>query len=370
MFVLTADGGIVPMKQAQFVLEDDFQELLAKHPELLTGDLIDRENPRRWILVSREIGVPAEMDGVGRWSADHLFLDQDGIPTIVEVKRQSDTRLRREVVGQMLDYAANAAVYWKVSDLSSLFEKNCFDKGVLPDQEIRERLKLDIDTSTFWAKVDTNLRAQKIRLLFIADSIPQELRRIVEFLNLQMNPAEVLALELRHYVGENGLKTLVPTLFGQTEEAREKKLSGATRTWNEGSFFDELSDQFSDQVVTSARQMLQWMENNAPDEIVYGKGALTGSIAWVLPSAGSYLYPFSVWTNGKVYINFRDSRKPPFDLAGKRMEFREKLNSIPGVKLPENCIDRMPVIPMEVLAQEGRTEQFLAVMDWFKAQLV
>ena len=28
-------------------------------------------------------------------------------PTLVEVKRSSDTRIRREVVGQMLDYAAN-----------------------------------------------------------------------------------------------------------------------------------------------------------------------------------------------------------------------------------------------------------------------
>jgi hypothetical protein len=31
--------------------------------------------------------------------------------------------------------------------------------------------------------------------------IPAELRRIVEFLNKQMNPAEVLALELRQFEG-------------------------------------------------------------------------------------------------------------------------------------------------------------------------
>jgi hypothetical protein len=35
-------------------------------------------------------------------------LDQDAILTIVEVKRSTDTHVRREVVGQMLDYAANA----------------------------------------------------------------------------------------------------------------------------------------------------------------------------------------------------------------------------------------------------------------------
>jgi hypothetical protein len=40
------------------------------------------------------------------------FVDQDAVPTFVEVKRSSDTRLRREVVGQMLDYAANASAHW------------------------------------------------------------------------------------------------------------------------------------------------------------------------------------------------------------------------------------------------------------------
>src|ERR1700753_2162822 len=101
MFVLTKDGGLTPMKATQFLLETDFQRLLEDYPELLSGELIDPDNPRKWLLVAREIAVPGEEDGTGIWSADHLFLDQDGIPTIVEVKRQSDTRLRREVVAQM-----------------------------------------------------------------------------------------------------------------------------------------------------------------------------------------------------------------------------------------------------------------------------
>jgi hypothetical protein len=55
---------------------------------------------------------------------------------------------------------------------------------------------------TFWAMVKTNLQAGRVRLIFVADVIPPELRRIVEFLNAQMDPAEVLALEIKQYVGE------------------------------------------------------------------------------------------------------------------------------------------------------------------------
>jgi hypothetical protein len=61
-------------------------------------------------LIERESAVPDTEGGPGRWSVDHLFLDQDSVPTLVEVKRSSDTRIRREVVGQLIDYAANAVV--------------------------------------------------------------------------------------------------------------------------------------------------------------------------------------------------------------------------------------------------------------------
>ena len=67
--------------------------------------------------------------GGGRWSIDHLFLEQDAIPTLVEVKRSSDTRIRREVVGQMLDYAANGVRYWADGALRQLFERTCADTG-------------------------------------------------------------------------------------------------------------------------------------------------------------------------------------------------------------------------------------------------
>jgi hypothetical protein len=37
--------------------------------------------------------------------------------------------------------------------------------------------------------------------VFVADEIPVELRRIVEFINGQMDPAELLAVEIKQYVG-------------------------------------------------------------------------------------------------------------------------------------------------------------------------
>jgi hypothetical protein len=75
--------GLIPMTETAYVTEDVLQDLLARYPDLLPGDQIDPESPRRWLLVSREMGVPGDEAEANRWSLDHLFLDQDGIPTFV-----------------------------------------------------------------------------------------------------------------------------------------------------------------------------------------------------------------------------------------------------------------------------------------------
>src|SRR5712675_2118601 len=99
------------------------------------------------------MAVPGELDGAGRWSLDHLFLDQDAIPTLVEVKRSSDTRLRREVVGQMLDYAANAIAYWPVESIRSQYESRCESADVDPAQELLNFLGPESDVERFWQEV-------------------------------------------------------------------------------------------------------------------------------------------------------------------------------------------------------------------------
>ena len=128
--------------------------------------------------------IPGELDGASRWSLDHLFIDNDGVPTLVEVKRSTDTRIRREVVGQMLDYAANAVVHWPVERLRSQFEARCEQDGLDAEQELAGVIGPVGDDAAFWTAVKTNLQAGRVRLVFVADVIPPELRRVVEFLNV------------------------------------------------------------------------------------------------------------------------------------------------------------------------------------------
>ena len=134
IFLIQDNGELNELSEQQYEAEKMLQQLLADHPNLLAGDQITPSAPRRWLLVSREQAVPDEEGGAGRWALDHLFLEQDAIPTLVEIKRSSDTRVRREVVGQMLDYAANAVVYWPVEALRAQFEATCVAQEREPEE--------------------------------------------------------------------------------------------------------------------------------------------------------------------------------------------------------------------------------------------
>ena len=208
--------GLRRLERSRFSSEDELQSLLANHTQLLGGAQMDPG--LRFLLVRREAGVPDSTTGGGRWSIDHLMVDQHAVPTIVEVKRSSDTRLRREVIGQLLEYAANATAYWRPGELAQLAAAT---HGDLLDARMNELMD-DAVPEDFWSRVDANLADGRVRLLLVADVIPGETRRIIEFMNDHMPLLDVAAVEVAHYASDDKA-AYVPRVFGQTERAKQTK---------------------------------------------------------------------------------------------------------------------------------------------------
>ncbi len=156
IFLLRPDRGLVEAAQTPFILESELQELLADHVELIPGAQIDRSNPRRWQLIKREAGVPNEEGGGGWWAIDHLIVDQDAIPTFVEVKRSKDVRIRREVVAQMLEYAANGTAYWQGETLRAWYDAGDPASGAQRLATWLGRIDEPADSvaADFWAQVE------------------------------------------------------------------------------------------------------------------------------------------------------------------------------------------------------------------------
>ncbi|WP_282204219.1 hypothetical protein [Kitasatospora fiedleri] len=225
---VVGDEDVHTLEAVGFDSEEEFQRLLARHPRVLDFGSLADGRPLHLFLVAREMGVATGEHTGPTLALDHLFVDEDAVPTLVEVKRAGDTRIRREVVGQMLDYAANGARYWPAALLRKTFEDTCATDGV-PLEQAYEALLGERTTQEFWAEVEERLAAGRMRLLFVADRIPGELRAVVEFLNRQLRQTDVYAVELTHYRGAGALRVLVPRVYGETAAVPGKSSSTATR---------------------------------------------------------------------------------------------------------------------------------------------
>lgn len=206
----------------------ELQQLLENNLDLLPGDQISPGQNLRWLLIKREMPVVNPASGEAWLSVDFLLADQDGVPTLVECKRQKDGRSRREVVGQMLEYAASGRHYWKASDFLRHAQGAAGDEANLM-KNLRALTELDVTPQDFFLSVEQNLQKSRMRCIFFLDDSPLELRSIVEFLNGQMKDVELLIVEARLYQKGNS-RIVVPWVFGFTEEARVAKQKSKAET--------------------------------------------------------------------------------------------------------------------------------------------
>ena len=213
--------------------------------------------------------------------------------------------------------------------------------------------------------------------MFVADAIPPELRRIVEFLNGQMNPAEVVAVEVPQFVGQ-GLKALVPRLVGQTAAAQQAKTASRSmvkRKWDETSFFAELERRRGSQEALAARAILDWAIACGL-RIWWGEGSQEGSFYPMLDCESGSDPTVCLWTNGRVEVQFqwlarrrRTDFSHPFAGGEQRNELRRRLNELPGVNIPETAITKRPSFALSVLIAEDVRLNFLGTLTWLISEI-
>ena len=283
VYSISEDGSTEPMDRIRCKNEDrELQLLLEKNPDLLPGDQISPQDPRRWLLVKREMPVPDPSSGVDRWSIDFFFVDQDATPTFVECKRFNDTRSRREVVGQMFEYAANGHYYWAKDELREYAKETAKGRELSLEDALGSIAPEDPGVNAFFERVEDNLREGQIRIIFFLEESPMELRSVVDFLNKQMERSEVLLVEARQFSHE-GVKVVVPTLFGYTEQARAVKrrvtvtTPGERKSWDERRFFEDAEEQLDGEHLAALRKLYAFGKSSTTG-ISWGTGKVWGTL--------------------------------------------------------------------------------------------
>jgi hypothetical protein len=245
-------------------------------------------------------------------------------------------------------------------------------RGEDPQSVLEASFGEGFDVDAWCAGVAENLDQGRLRLVFVADVISRELRRIIEFLNEQMTQTEVLGVEIRQYVDEEGEhQTLVPRLVGQTERAREIKAPThrATREWSEESLLAALAARSGRDAADIATGLLAWAADRKDVRVDYGRGAVDGSAQFRLDADGATLHAFNVCTYGAIEIPFDFmglNRQAPF--AGDRAardELRRRINqAVPQARIPPEEQRRRPSFPLTAVADETVQRGFLGAVEW------
>jgi hypothetical protein len=220
-----------------------------------------------------------------------------------------------------LDYAANASAYWVVQKIRSAYEARHADPAEAA-ANLARLLGDDHDPEQFWTQVGVNLTAGRLRLVFVADVIPAELRRIIEFLNEQMNRTEVLGLEVRQYVEQGGTRlTLVPRLIGETEAAKQTKGTSGPRVkqrWDEAAVFEAIRDAQPPEVARRVIGLYEFIRDQGARPS-FGTGSYPSVTIW-LGERGSTdtSNPIAIGFSGDwigVEFRFVRDKRSPAELA-------------------------------------------------------
>jgi hypothetical protein len=184
------------LTEQAYVNEAELQDVVAQHPELVMGD-----EETAIAFVAREFALPS---GAGR--LDLLLVDARGRPTAVEIKLLRNGESRREVLAQVFDYASALAEY-RVTELDQA-------TGGALDGAFRKLLSDADDEAAFeslWLACDAALKSGAPRVVVVIDSAPDELIRIVRFVN-EHSDLDVRLVQVAKFVAD-GETIFVPTLL-------------------------------------------------------------------------------------------------------------------------------------------------------------
>ena len=315
--------------------ERELQNLLQKNLQLIPGDQINPDEPRRWLLLKRELPVEDPDTGQERWSLDFLLVDQDGVLTPVECKRFRDGRAKREVIGQMFDYAANASFYLTREKFGHWIEEQSAQRGVDADTLIREFDESELSSvDRLFQRVQDNITEGQLRLVFFMEEAPRELKSIVSFLNKQMQRTEVVIVEAKQFE-HDGQRVVVPTLWGFSDEARRVKktvtirAAGERRTWNYDSFRADAERQLDGAAVKTLLHVFDVLNTSEGIEIRWGTGKGAGSFSAIDARLAQRSF-ISVFSDGRIWLSLGWLRWSDQELVF-RNAYRKQLKSIPAI---------------------------------------
>lgn len=363
--------------------EGRLQAILAKNPHVLPVEEIEPALTP-FHFVAREVAAP------GHGSIDLLFVSEAGHLIIVETKLWKNPQSRREVVGQIIDYAA-AVAEWTFGDLDNAVKKAQTADGS-PRRDgiisaVRDAIE-DFDDAAFVQHVEAGLKRGRFLLLIVGDAIREDAERLTTYLERTPGLHFTLGLvELRLFrmgQGEEWPLLIHPRTVVRTvekvraivelktpdqiavtaveqDEGQKKKSS---KPLSEEAFYDELEASTSEPTAQQVLDLIQELEGLGLVQSFAKSG-----VSLRLPDPGEVPREYTtlfIRVDGQAYLGWLDypHKKGGYD-PGIAEDYLDRVVELTGAeKTDETATKPFPV--GKILAHR---DDFLAAVDVFVRSL-
>ncbi len=201
--VVMVDGRTKVLQKVGHRDDQMIRQLLDHRPDLVLGS-VTVDDHRRLLLVSRRATATRTSD-TSIASLERVYVDSDAVPLLVGLQVATHVR-PREVLLRLLDHVALELPHWRGGRLRELARTTHGDRD---EGELLGTVGWQADPDTYWARVDAHLARDRVRIVLLADRLPDDLARTVEFLDGQLREVEVRAVEVARY-GAGPVCALVP----------------------------------------------------------------------------------------------------------------------------------------------------------------
>ena len=258
MKILVQDARGVRALEEGFASEEELQRFLKEHSDLMPLEEIELD-AAPLLCIGWEVGLASGAE-------DILYIDQNGLLTVVETKLRKNPEVRREVVGQILEYAAQMSG-WSSANVERQAEK-FFASSESPDQyrgcTLEKALQLYLESSEalpefsydyFLQQVQANIDRGHFRLIIAIDEPPEPLLKTVEFVNRFSERFEIFLIQLKRFCDQAKEQNIfVPALFGKVVDTTSRQ----RKVWSWDKYVNELGRSWED--VEGVKRLLARLE--------------------------------------------------------------------------------------------------------------
>ncbi len=179
--------------------------------------------------------LEADLVFIGRKDYDE---GADYIPIVLELKRMDNREVRREVLAQLLEYMTST--YLNPEPVID----TCKSKGIEFDED---NLKENIEKRNIWGVI-------------VSESIPDIVKKTIEFLNEELSSPELYGVEFKRLctIGNREYSVIIPSLIGATTEAERAKQESNRTFWSYEKLIQTYNEIENDLLRNRLIDLLNW----------------------------------------------------------------------------------------------------------------